>query len=170
MEKKSDASTPPFRRQGLTQDQALQKLRHFCGYQERSHHDATRKLWELGVQKAKHDEIVSTLIEEGYLNEERFAQLYVGGKFRMNEWGKKKILNGLREKQVSSYIIDNALKAIDEGDYQKKLQELTQKKFESIKGEKNITRKKKVMEFMLQKGYEPHLISQALAEIEKKRS
>lgn len=168
MTNKSDVSKPPFRGAALTTEQALQKLRHYCGYQERSHHDAIQKLWELGVQKAKHDEIISLLIEEGYLNEERFAHLYVGGKFRMNDWGKKKILNGLKEKQVSSYIIQKALKTIDDKDYQKKLQGLVQKKFDSLKKEQFLARKKKTMDYLLQKGYEPPLITHALAQILKK--
>ncbi len=168
MVKKFDTSKPPFRRRGLTKEQALQKLRHYCGYQERSHYDAVQKLFELGVQKAQHDEIVSSLIEAGYLNEERFALLYAGGKFRVNDWDKRKILNGLKEKRVSSYNIDKALKTINDNDYQKKLQELVQKKFDSLKGEERLAVKNKIMQYLLQKGYEPPLITQAMAELGKK--
>jgi regulatory protein len=168
MIKKSNAPKAPIKEGGLTNNQVLQKLRHFCGYQERSRHDALQKLRKLGVSKSRHEEILLFLIEAGYLNEERFALLYAGGKFRINEWGKKKISNALKEKQVSSDIIDKALNTIDDNDYQEKLGELTQKKFESLKGEQNMTRKKKTMEYMLQKGYESQLIMQALAEIEKK--
>ena len=71
----------------LTKEQALQKLRQYCGYQERSHAEAQQKLWDLGVHRAEHDEIISTLIEEDYLNEERFAKQFAGGKFRMKDWG-----------------------------------------------------------------------------------
>ena len=67
----------------LTKEQAIQKLRHYCSYQERSHSEAVQKLWDLGVRKAEHDEIVSSLIEDDYLNEERFAIQFVGGIFRM---------------------------------------------------------------------------------------
>ncbi|MFN2438735.1 MAG: regulatory protein RecX [Chitinophagaceae bacterium] len=103
----------------LTKQQALQKLRHYCDYQERSHQDAGQKLWDLGVSKADHDEIISFLIEEGYLNEERFAMQFAGGKFRINGWGRKKIVYALKEKQVNIYNINKALKCIDEADYQK---------------------------------------------------
>ena len=65
----------------LTKEEALQKLKQYCAYQERSHHDAVQKLWDLGVRKAEHDEVLSALIEEDYLNEERFAVQYAGGKF-----------------------------------------------------------------------------------------
>ena len=67
----------------LTKEQALQKLRQYCAYQERSHYEVQQKLYELGVRKAEHDEITAALIEEDYLNEERFAIQFVGGKFRM---------------------------------------------------------------------------------------
>ena len=152
----------------LTKQQALQKLRHYCGYQERSHQHVVQKLWDLGVSKADHDEIVSLLIEDGYLNEERFALQFAGGKFRINGWGKKKILFALKEKQVSSYNINNALKAIDKADYQQKLIGLAQKKYQSLKNEQYLVRKKKTIDYMHQKGYEPALISQALLQIERK--
>lgn len=146
----------------LTKEQALQKLRQFCGYQERSHSDVQQKLYDLGIRKAEHDEIVSTLIEEDYLNEERFARQFVGGKFRMKDWGRKKIYYGLKEKQVSDYNIKKAMKEIDEEDYLKTLRELAEKKYELLKGEQYLVRKKKTMDFLLQRGFEPELISGVL--------
>jgi regulatory protein len=107
----------------LTKEEALQKAKQYCAYQERSHHDVVQKLWDLGVRKAEHDEIISALIEEDYLNEERFAVQYAGGKFRMKDWGRKKIYYGLKEKQVSAYCISKALKSINEDDYRKTLQQ-----------------------------------------------
>ena len=96
----------------LTKEQALQKLKQYCAYQERSHQEVIQKLWDLGVRKSEHDEIVSGLIEEDYLNEERFAIHFAGGKFRMKDWGRKKIYYGLKEKGVSAYCITKALKSI----------------------------------------------------------
>lgn len=140
----------------------MQKLRQFCGYQERSHSDVQQKLYDLGIRKVEHDEIVSTLIEEDYLNEERFARQFVGGKFRMKDWGRKKIYYGLKEKQVSDYNIKKAMKEIDEEDYLKTLRELAEKKYELLKGEQYLVRKKKTMDFLLQRGFEPELISGVL--------
>ena len=94
----------------LTKEQALQKLRQYCAYQERSHKEVQQKLWDLGVKRMDHDEIISTLIEEDYLNEERFAKAFAGGKFRMKDWGRKKILYALKEKGVSEYNIKKAMK------------------------------------------------------------
>lgn len=146
----------------LTKEQALQKLRQYCAYQERSHYEVQQKLWDLGVRRSEHDEIISTLIEENYLNEERFAVQFAGGKFRLKEWGRKKIYYALKEKKVSDYSIKKALKQIDEGDYLKTLNSLAEKKYESLKGEQYLVRRKKTMDYLLQRGFEPELISGAL--------
>jgi regulatory protein len=149
----------------LTKEQALQKLRHYCAYQERSHHDVVQKLWELGIRKTDHDEMVSSLIEEDYLNEERFAVQFAGSKFRMKDWGRKKIYYALREKKVSDYNIAKALKSIDEQAYLKTLSGLAEKRYEALKGEQHLVRKKKTMDFLLQKGFEPELVTRALQKV-----
>jgi regulatory protein len=165
----SDFSKTPFRGRGqLTKEQAVQKLRQYCAYQERSHSEATQKLWDLGVRKAEHDEIISSLIEDNYLNEERFAIHYAGGKFRTKDWGRKKILYALKEKKVSTYCINKALQSISEHDYLKTLNDLTQKKYASLKGEHYLVRKKKTMDYLLQKGFEPDLIIKAISELTEK--
>ncbi len=143
----------------LTKEQALQKLRQYCAYQERSHSEVQQKLWELGVARSEHDGIIASLIEDDYLNEERFAKAFVGGKFRMKDWGRKKIYYGLREKGVSDYVIKRAMKEIDDEAYQKTLQDLAGKKYESLKGEQYLLRKKKTVDYLLQKGYEPELVT-----------
>jgi regulatory protein len=143
----------------LTKEQALQKLRQYCAYQERSHSEVQQKLWELGVARSEHDGIIALLIEDDYLNEERFAKAFVGGKFRMKDWGRKKIYYGLREKGVSDYVIKRAMKEIDDEAYQKTLQDLAGKKYESLKGEQYLLRKKKTVDYLLQKGYEPELVT-----------
>ena len=96
----------------LTKEEALQKLKHFCAYQERCHNEVKDKLYRLGVWKKDQDEIISTLIEEGYLNEERFAIAFAGGKWRIKHWGRLKISKELHHRQVSEYCITKALKQI----------------------------------------------------------
>ena len=152
----------------LTKEQALQKLRHYCAYQERSHAEVQQKLWDLGVRRAEHDEIISTLIEEDYLNEERFAKAFAGGKFRMKEWGRKKIYYALKEKKVSEYNIKSAMKEIDEGEYLETLQKLTAKKYTSLKSEQYLVRKKKTIDYLLQKGFELELINAAVDRLKEK--
>jgi regulatory protein len=146
----------------LTKEQALQKLRQYCAYQERSHSEVKQKLYDLGVWRSEHDAIIASLIEDDYLNEERFAKAFVGGKFRMKDWGRKKIYYGLKEKGVSDYLIKQAMKEIDDELYRKTLQELAEKRYESLKGEQYLVRKKKTMDYLLQKGYEAELVTGVL--------
>ena len=94
----------------LTKEQALQKLKHYCAYQERCHSEVKEKLFSLGIWKKDHDEIVATLIEESYLNEERFAIAFASGRFQIKQWGRVKIKYELKQKQVSEYSIKKALK------------------------------------------------------------
>ena len=152
----------------LTKEQALQKLRQYCAYQERSHYEVQQKLYELGIRKADHDEIIATLIEEDYLNEERFAIQYVGGKFRMKDWGRKKIYYALKEKKVSEYSIKKSFMQIDEEAYQETLKELAEKKYESLKEEQHLVRKRKTIDYLLQKGYESDLVTGTVNAIAKK--
>ena len=152
----------------LTKEQALQKLKHYCTYQERSHYEVKQKLWELGVRSVDHDELIATLIDEDYLNEERFAVQYAGGKFRMKEWGRKKILYGLREKKVSDYSIKKALASIDEEDYVKVLNKLAGEKYNSLKDEQYLERKKKTIDYLIQKGYEYDLVNKAISFLTEK--
>lgn len=152
----------------LTKEQAIQKLKQYCAYQERSSQEVVQKLWQLGIRKSDHDEIVSTLIEEDYLNEERFAKAFAGGKFRMLDWGRKKIRQGLKEKGVSEYNIKKGMLEINEEDYQKVLLEAAEKKYESLKGEQVMVRKKKTMDYLMQKGFESELITVVMKQLTTK--
>lgn len=149
----------------LTKEQALQKLRQYCAYQERSHSEVQQKLWDLGVHRSEHDEIISSLIEDDYLNEERFAKQFAGGKFRMKDWGRKKIYYALKEKKISDYVIKSAMKEIDDEAYKKTVQELAEKKYALLKGEQYLVRKKKTIDYLLQKGYESNLVTAIVSAI-----
>jgi len=152
----------------LDKEQALQKARHYCGYQERCHSEVKEKLYALGLYKQQVEECLSQLIEENYLNEERFAQQFAGGKFRMKQWGKVKITYELKQKQVSEYCIKKALKEIDEDDYANTLLKLATVKWENLQPEKNIFVKlRKTQDYLLQKGYEPGIIKEALQAVRK---
>lgn len=149
----------------LTKEQALQKLRHYCAYQERSHSEVRDKLYQLGVWKKDHDEIIASLIEDNYLNEERFAIAFAGGKFRMKHWGRVKIRYELKQKQVSEYSIKKAMKEIKEEDYLKLLEKLAGDKYASLKSEQYLVRKKKTQDYLMQRGFEPELITRTLNEL-----
>jgi regulatory protein len=141
-------------KKNLTPEQALQKLKHFCAYQERCHSEVREKLYDLGVWKKEHDQIISTLIEENYLNEERFALAYAGGKFRIKKWGRVRIRYSLQQKQVSEYSIKKALKSIPEEAYFETAQVLAEEKYNDLKGEQYLIRKKKTIDHLVAKGYE----------------
>ncbi len=100
----------------------------------------------------------SSLIEENYLNEERFAIAYAGGKFRVKQWGRVKIKYELKQKQVSEYCIKKAMKQIDEEDYLKVLNKLAKEKYASLKSDQYLVRKKKVMDYLMGKGFEMDLV------------
>ena len=142
----------------LTKEEAFQKLKHYCAYQERCHSEVKEKLYNLGIWKKDHDEIIATLIEDNYLNEERFAIAYAGGRFRIKKWGRTKIKYELKQKQVSDYCIKKALKQIDEEDYLKVLGKLAKEKYASLKNDQPLIRKKKTITYLQQKGYEYELI------------
>ena len=149
----------------LTKEQALQKLKHYCGYQERCHSEVKEKLWHLKVSKKEHDEIIASLIEDDYLNEERFAVLFAGGKFRVKQWGRVKIKYELKQKQVSEYSIKKALNQINEEDYLKTLVLQAKKKYATLKNEQWMIRKKKTIDYLVQKGFEHGLIANTLESI-----
>lgn len=141
-----------------TPAEALGKLRKFCAYQERSHQQVRSKLLDLGIHGNDLENLMVKLIEEGFLNEERFAIAFAGGKFRIKNWGRKKIEQQLKAKGVSAYCIGKAIKEIDEGDYKKSLRKLLQKKAASLKGKNVFENKQKLSNFLIGKGYEPEMV------------
>ena len=146
----------------LTKEQALQKLKHYCTYQERCHSEVKEKLYNLGVWKKDHDEIISALIEENYLNEERFAIAFAGGKWRVKQWGRVKIKYELKQKQVSEYCIKKALQQISEEEYLAVLKKMADEKYTSLKAEQYLVRKKKTMDFLIRKGFEMDLVRKVI--------
>ncbi|MBS1732591.1 MAG: RecX family transcriptional regulator [Bacteroidetes bacterium] len=147
-------------RKNIGIEAALQKIRQYCAYQERNHREVKEKLYSFGLYKHDVEELISRMIEENYLNEERYALMYAGGKFRVKNWGKVKIRYELKLKGISNYCIEKALAAIDDSDYEATLDKLFSEKLLSLKKEKNIfTRKRKIRDFLLQKGFENGLIA-----------
>ncbi len=146
-----------------TKEQALEKIKLYCSYQERCQSEVKDKLYSYGVRKNEADEIIAKMIENNYLNEERFAIQYAGGKFRMKQWGRRKIQYELQQKGISSFLIKIALKEIDEKKYLETLQKLSQIKWNTWNAENNLVRQSKTNAYLLQKGYEQRLISQVLS-------
>lgn len=157
-----------FERKNIGVEAAERKIKHYCGYQERSHAEVKEKLYSFGLRKAEVEQLISQMIEENYLNEERYAVAFAGGHFRMKQWGKTKIKYELKQKGVSEYSIKKALKEIDEDDYEKTFRSLADAKLKTLTSEQNIfTKKKKLQNYLVGKGYEFDLIGRVVNEIGK---
>ena len=152
-----------FERKNIGTAEAFRKIKHYCAYAERSHAEVKKKLYGFGLYKTEAEELLSQLIEENYLNEERFAVAFAGGHFRMKSWGKQKIKYELKQKGVSEYCIRKALAGIPDEDYRKTLETLSAAKLLTLAGEQNIfTKKKKLQNYLVGKGYEFELIGEVL--------
>lgn len=149
-----------LRRKQLTREQAYQKLKHYCAYQDRCHSELKDKAYSLGLRKTDVEALTARLIEENALNEERFAIKFAGGKFRIKQWGKVKIISELRKKRISDYLIKKAMKEIEDADYLETAFLLAKKKWNSIKGGgvNQFVKMAKTRDYLLQKGFEAALI------------
>ena len=145
---------------------ALQKAKYYCAYQERCHSEVRDKLYSFKLHKNEVEQLLTRLIEEDFLNEERFAIAYAGGHFRTKQWGKEKIKYALKQKKVSEYCIRKALIAISNTDYNKTFFNVADKKLATLKSEKNIfIKKRKIKDYLQQKGFEIKLINDYLKTI-----
>ena|SRR6218665_3942705 len=152
-----------MQRLNIGTEKAWQKITQYCAYQERSHAETRDKLYTYGLYRHEVELLLSRLIEENYLNEERFALAFAGGKFRMKQWGRIKIKYELQQKKISTYCIKAALASVNEADYQNTLQKLATAKLASLKSEKNIfVKKTRLRNYLLQKGFEPALINEII--------
>ncbi len=143
----------------------LDQMRNWCAYQERCQQEVRDKLYDLGQKKDDVEAIISTLISEKFIDEERFAVAFAGGKFRIKKWGRIKIRSMLRMKRVSDYSINKALEQIDAEIYKETLQQLLETKKRSLKSETNkVKRNYKLLRFAQSRGFETDLVMQLLAE------
>ena len=157
------------KKQHLTKQAALKKIQHYCTYQERCHKEVKDKLYLLGLFKNEVEELISSLIEENYLNEERYAKMFAGGHFRMKKWGRVKISTELKYKNVSPYNINIAMKEIDESQYLSVLETLAKKKWDSLKTDQYLIRQTKTKNYLIQKGYELNLVNNIVSSFIKNK-
>jgi regulatory protein len=134
--------------------EAIPKIEHYCTYQERCQKEVMKKLYDLGLDEEDRMNAMQHLIKKGFLNEERFAIAFAGGKFRQKSWGKTKIVNELKARGISEYCIKKALKEIEPDDYKISLLNLAEKYAQNIKGGKVYEKKTKTIRYLLGKGYE----------------
>ena len=144
---------------------AMQKARKYCAFQERSQQEVRDKLYSWGLHRNQVEPLIAQLVSENYLNEQRFAIAFAGGKFRIKQWGRVKISQALKLKKVSDYCIRAALREISDRDYRRTLREVIEEKSRSV-SEPNVFRKNhRVAQYAISRGFEPEMVWEELADL-----
>lgn len=146
----------------ITPMQAKKRAESFCAYQERAQQEVRDKLYNWGLYQTDVENIISELITENFLSEERFAHAYVSGKFKIKQWGKVKIENGLRLKRIPPRLTQEALATIDFDEYMDTLQQVIKKKSRLLKESHPYKRKMKLAQYAASRGFESSLIFEIL--------
>ncbi|CAM3652504.1 regulatory protein RecX [Flavobacterium chungbukense] len=150
----------------FTIKEALQKLEHFCAYQERCHEEVVSKLYSLKMTSDEIDTIIVKLIEDNFLNETRFACSFARGKHRIKNWGKIRITNELKARQISSANINLALKEISTEEYFETFENLAERCWNNLSESNSLKKRKKFCDYMLRRGYENNLVYEKVKELE----
>ncbi len=151
----------------FTLNEAIKKIEAFCVYQERCQKEVLHKLEQMGVLPMATDQIIGYLIQENYLNEERFAKSYARGKFNIKKWGKKRIVNELKSRDISTQNIKIGLQEIEEAHYLATLDVLAKKKLQTMNEKDLQKRKKKLADYLLYHGWENHLVCEKITKLIK---
>lgn len=152
---------------GYTVQEATKKIESYCAYQDRCHKEVVSKLKEMGMIPLAVDTIIAQLIEDRFLNEERFAKSFARGKFNIKKWGKNKIVRELKFRNISKYNITTALKEIEPEAYLITLDDLANKRLQQITETNIQKRRKKLADYLLYRGWESHLVYEKLQELIK---
>jgi len=142
------------------------KLEHYCAYQDRCHKEVTHKLYQLGANQEERDTIIIHLITQNFLNEERFARSFARGKHRIKHWGKIRITNELKIRNINQTLINLALKEIEPEEYIATFEELADRNWISISENDLLKKRKKFCDYMLRRGFESNLIYDKVKELE----
>ena len=143
------------------------KLEHFCAYQERCHQEVIQKMRGMAVDSNTIDEIVVYLIQNQFLNEERFACSFARGKHRIKHWGNVRIINELKARNISQTNIKTALKEITSEEYFATFENLALRIWENITEKNDLKKRKKFCDYLLRKGFESQLVYEKVKELEK---
>lgn len=144
---------------------AREKIQSYCAYQERCHKEVSMKLKSWGLIQEVIDLLIIELIQFNFLNEERYARSFARGKFRIKKWGKLKIRMALKKREINFKCIDFAMLEIDDKTYLNTLKKLLQKKNNILKETNLYKRKMKLINYLVNRGYEYDLIHDALVEL-----
>ena len=150
---------------GYTVQEATKKIESYCAYQDRCHKEVVSKLKDMGMIPLAIDTIIAQLIEDRFLNEERFAKSFARGKFKIKKWGKNRIVRELKFRDISKYNITTALKEIEPEVYLTTLDNLAKKRLDQITETNTQKRGKKLADYLLYRGWESHLVYEKLKEL-----
>ncbi len=146
---------------------ATERLKDYCAIQDRCQWDVIQKMREWGLLEVTQNHLLELLIQEHYVDEERYSRSFCRGKFRIKKWGKRKIINELKKKLISDVCITNGLEEIDDIEYLEELDSICQKKKDSIKEKNHFIKKKKIATYLINKGYESNLVWDKLRELKE---
>ena len=153
----------------LSQEIAFEKAKRYCAYQDRCHQEVRQKIISLKIYGDDLEEIITELIKQDYLNEERYARSYARGKFRIKKWGRNKIKQNLYARRISDYCIKKAMTEIDEEEYLKTLREVIYKQVDKHEDKAKLIAKDKAIKYAVTRGYESNLIFKIIKEIENEQ-
>lgn len=152
-------------KQSYTLEEALKKMGRFCAYQDRCHQEVRQKLREMRMIPEAIDHIIGYLIEHDFLNEQRFADSFTRGKFRMKHWGKERIVRELKQRDISPYVIRKALREIPDQEYEPALDHLARKRLAALSGFGKMEQKRKLASYLLYRGWETQLVYDKIREL-----
>lgn len=147
-----------FEQKLFSEEQVLEKLENFCAYQERCVADVKKKLYQLKIDVVDYDKYINHLLENNFLNEERFVERFTHGKLNIKNWGKHKIIYQLKQKNIDDKKIEKEINEIDDTIYLHKLELIIQKKNNILKESDVYKKKQKLIIYAQQKGFELDLI------------
>lgn len=152
-------------KKSFTVDEIKRKIEQFCVYQDRCHKEVEQKMRDYELIPEAREMILLSLMQDNFLNEERFAKSFARGKFRIKSWGKQRIIRELKFRDISAYNIKTALKEIDENEYLDTIYRVTEKRSNSISETNSYKKKKKIIDFLMRKGFENELIFKTVNEV-----
>jgi regulatory protein len=146
--------------------EAISKIEHYCAYQERCHTEVEQKLRTMKMDSEEIDEIIAHLIGSNFLNESRFACSFARGKHRIKHWGRVRIVNELKFRNITTYNINLALKEIPQEEYTSTFDTVSERQWETIRETNMLKKRKKFCDYLLRRGFESNLVYEKVKELE----
>ena len=148
-----------------TLEEALRRMGQYCAYQDRCHKEVRDKLKEMKMIPEAIDHIMGYLIEHDFLNEQRFADSFTRGKFRIKKWGRVRIKNELRRRELSAFTIKKALEQISDQEYLQVFDQVAKKRYEALRGTAHQEKRRKLSSYLLYRGWESHMVQDKVREL-----